>query len=108
MRVHTRWPAWTLASATLTTALLAFGAPTRAEAAVPATIPLTFTNNSGRGEQVYIYDLGTQLSTGRQGWADANGTFHAWPAGGNPPTPAPDAARPPQGGPPARGAPPSA
>ncbi|MGW3245316.1 glycoside hydrolase family 64 protein [Streptomyces sp. NPDC001070] len=63
----------------------------RAEAAVPATIPLTFTNNSGRGEPVYIYDLGTELSTGRQGWADANGSFHPWPAGGNPPAPAPDA-----------------
>lgn len=62
-----------------------------AEAAVPDTIPVTFTNNSGRNEPVYIYDLGTQLSTGRQGWADAAGTFHAWPAGGNPPTPAPDA-----------------
>ncbi|MGW1964407.1 glycoside hydrolase family 64 protein [Streptomyces sp. NPDC001935] len=91
MRVHIRWPAWALACATLAAALLTFGAPSRAEAAVPATIPLTFTNNSGRGDQVFIYDLGTQLSTGRQGWADANGTFHAWPVGGNPPTPAPDA-----------------
>ncbi|MFF4535958.1 glycoside hydrolase family 64 protein [Streptomyces aureus] len=91
MRVPIRRPAWALASATLSAALLAFGAPPRAEAAVPATIPLTFTNNSGRGDQVYIYDLGTELSTGRQGWADANGTFHPWPAGGNPPTPAPDA-----------------
>jgi hypothetical protein len=56
-----------------------------------ATIPLQISNNSGRGDQVYIYNLGTLLSTGQQGWADANGTFHAWPAGGNPPTPAPDA-----------------
>ncbi|WHM40118.1 glycoside hydrolase family 64 protein [Streptomyces sp. BPTC-684] len=62
-----------------------------ATAAVPPTIPLTVTNNSGRGEPVYIYNLGTLLSTGRQGWADADGTFHPWPAGGNPPTPAPDA-----------------
>ncbi|WP_079023530.1 glycoside hydrolase family 64 protein [Streptomyces odonnellii] len=62
-----------------------------AEAAVPETIPLTITNNSGRAEPVYLYNLGTLLTTGRQGWADANGTFHAWPAGGNPPTPAPDA-----------------
>ncbi len=61
------------------------------EAAVPATIPLTFANNSGRGEQVYVYNLGTELSTGRQGWADANGTFHPWPAGGSVPVPAPDA-----------------
>ncbi|RZT19947.1 beta-1,3-glucanase [Kribbella sp. VKM Ac-2569] len=67
-------------------------APERsADAAVPATIPLTITNNSGRGDPVYIYNLGTNLATGQQGWADASGTFHAWPAGGNPPTPAPDA-----------------
>ncbi|HET6860459.1 MAG TPA: glycoside hydrolase family 64 protein [Streptomyces sp.] len=59
--------------------------------AVPATIPLQITNNSGRSDPIYVYNLGTQLSTGRQGWADANGTFHPWPAGGNPPTPAPDA-----------------
>ncbi|MFD9125078.1 beta-1,3-glucanase family protein [Kitasatospora sp. NPDC059571] len=65
---------------------------TRADAAVPATIQLTVTNNSGRSEPVYLYDLGTQLSTGKQGWADAGGTFHAWPAGANPPAPAPDAA----------------
>ena len=62
-----------------------------AEAAVPATIPLQITNNSGRGDAVYIYNLGTNLATGQQGWADAAGNFHAWPAGGNPPTPAPDA-----------------
>ncbi|MFE1234812.1 glycoside hydrolase family 64 protein [Streptomyces sp. NPDC058745] len=62
-----------------------------AAAAVPATIPLTFTNNSGRTDQVYVYNLGTELSTGRQGWADANGTFHPWPAGGSVPSPAPDA-----------------
>ena len=62
-----------------------------AQAAVPATIPLMLSNNSGRADPVFVYDLGTLLSTGQQGWADANGTFHAWPAGGNPPTPAPDA-----------------
>ncbi|WP_433161375.1 glycoside hydrolase family 64 protein [Kribbella sp. CA-247076] len=63
----------------------------RPAAAVPATIPLQITNNSGRGDPLYIYNLGTNLATGQQGWADAAGTFHAWPAGGNPPTPAPDA-----------------
>ncbi|MFF3323974.1 glycoside hydrolase family 64 protein [Streptomyces sp. NPDC002889] len=67
------------------------GPTARAEAAVPATIPLKFTNNSGRSEPIYLYNLGTLLSTGQQGWADANGTFHPWPVGGNPPTPAPDA-----------------
>jgi hypothetical protein len=65
-----------------------------AASAVPATIPLKITNNSGRGDQVYIYNLGTLLTTGQQGWADANGGFHAWPPGGNPPTPAPDASIP--------------
>ncbi|WP_228985068.1 beta-1,3-glucanase family protein, partial [Streptomyces sp. DH12] len=39
-------------------------------------------------------NLGTELSSGRQGWADASGAFHPWPAGGNPPTPAPDASIP--------------
>ncbi|MEU4272887.1 glycoside hydrolase family 64 protein [Streptomyces sp. NPDC026092] len=60
-------------------------------AAVPATIPLTFKNNSGRSDRIYVYNLGTELSTGRQGWADANGTFHPWPAGSPVPVPAPDA-----------------
>ncbi|MFE5397903.1 glycoside hydrolase family 64 protein [Streptomyces sp. NPDC056568] len=81
-------------AASLAGALLTFGASPPANAAVPATIPLKITNNTGRGEAVHIYTLGTSLTTGRQGWADANGTFHAWPAGGNPPTPAPDASIP--------------
>ncbi|MCX5251526.1 glycoside hydrolase family 64 protein [Streptomyces sp. NBC_00201] len=79
------------AAAALLAAVLAIHSPSSADAAVPDTIPLKLTNNSGRGEPVYVYTLGTLLSTGQQGWADANGTFHAWPAGGNPPTPAPDA-----------------
>ncbi|MGQ5636136.1 MULTISPECIES: glycoside hydrolase family 64 protein [unclassified Streptomyces] len=80
------------AAAALVGGVLVLSAPAPAEAAVPDTIPLKITNSSGRSEPVYLYDLGTQLSSGQQGWADANGTFHAWPAGGNPPTPAPDAA----------------
>ena len=80
-----------VAAATVTAGLTTVGPASRAEAAVPTTIPLEFKNNSGRGDQIYIYNIGTLLSTGQQGWADANGTFHAWPAGGNPPTPAPDA-----------------
>lgn len=95
MLVRLTRPTLSLAAATaLVGALLALGAPDRAAAAVPDTITLTVTNNSGRTDPVYLYDIGTQLSTGQQGWADANGTFHAWPAGGNPPTPAPDAAIP--------------
>ena len=77
------------AAAALTAGLTVSQSGSRADAAVPTTLPLKIGNNSGRGDQVYIYDLGTQ--NGQQGWADANGTFHPWPAGGNPPTPAPDA-----------------
>ncbi|WP_329242683.1 glycoside hydrolase family 64 protein [Streptomyces sp. NBC_01478] len=80
-----------LGAATAVATMLALATPLTADAAVPATIPLKITNNSARGDAVYIYNLGTNLSTGQQGWADASGTFHAWPAGGNPPTPAPDA-----------------
>ncbi|MEU6931984.1 glycoside hydrolase family 64 protein [Streptomyces sp. NPDC046374] len=69
-------------------------APAAVQAAVPATIPLTVKNDSRRAEPVYLYNLGTELSTGRQGWADAGGTFHPWPAGGPVPTPAPDASIP--------------
>ncbi|MBK6009732.1 glycoside hydrolase family 64 protein [Streptomyces sp. MBT53] len=80
-----------LGAATAVATMLALATPLTADAAVPATIPLKITNNSGRGDAVYVYNLGTNLATGQQGWADAAGTFHAWPAGGNPPTPAPDA-----------------
>jgi hypothetical protein len=80
-----------VAAVAVAAGLTAVGPASHAEAAVPTTIPLEIKNNSGRSDQVYIYNIGTLLSTGQQGWADANGTFHAWPAGGNPPTPAPDA-----------------
>ena len=46
--------------------------------------------SSGRGEAVYVYVLGTNLSTGRLGYVNAGGTFTAWPAGSNPPSAAPD------------------
>ena len=89
MRIRSRVPALVAAAASVAGVLTAtIGGPAQA---VPATIPLQVTNNSGRGDAVYIYNLGTNLATGQQGWADAAGNFHAWPAGGNPPTPAPDA-----------------
>ncbi|MFD7459842.1 MULTISPECIES: glycoside hydrolase family 64 protein [unclassified Streptomyces] len=90
---HTRLPALAAAAALLG-ALLTLGSPPAAEAAVPATIPLKITNNSGRGDQIHVYVLGTSLTTGQQGWADAGGTFHPWPAGSVPPVPAPDASIP--------------
>ncbi|GAB3953464.1 glycoside hydrolase family 64 protein [Streptomyces sparsus] len=102
MRALRRTLAYLGAAAIFATGLMAVGPASAADsttadsaaAAVPATIPLTLKNNSGRGEQTYVYVIGTELASGRQGWADANGTFHPWPAGGNPPTPAPDASIP--------------
>ncbi|MEV6281825.1 glycoside hydrolase family 64 protein [Kribbella sp. NPDC051770] len=92
MRIKPKLLAVLAAAATVAAGLTAVvSAPAQA---VPPTVPLKITNNSGRGDAVYIYNLGTNLATGQQGWADANGTFHAWPAGGNPPTPAPDASIP--------------
>jgi hypothetical protein len=91
MRTKRKFMAVVAAMAVAVPAAFAVLAITPAEAATPPTIPLTIKNTSGRGDTLYIYNLGTQLSSGRQGWADANGTFHAWPAGGNPPSAAPDA-----------------
>ncbi|GGS52273.1 hydrolase [Planobispora rosea] len=69
-------------------------AGTAAQAAPPSLLPLTVTNRSGRGERTYVYVLGTDLATGRLGYANASGAFTPWPAGSIPPSPAPDAAIP--------------
>jgi hypothetical protein len=61
-----------------------------ASAAGPAILPFTVANNTGRGDAVYLYVLGTNLSTGRLGYVNAAGSFSNWPAGSNPPSPAPD------------------
>ncbi|WP_421735059.1 beta-1,3-glucanase family protein [Cellulomonas sp.] len=74
----------------VTTAVV--GAASGAQAVGPDRLPLTITNSSGRGEAVYVYVLGTNLTTGRLGYVNAGGTFTAWPAGANPPSPAPDVA----------------
>ncbi|MEU0094737.1 glycoside hydrolase family 64 protein [Kribbella sp. NPDC006257] len=89
MQINRKLTAILAAAAAVAAGLIATAAGPAS--AVPATIPLKITNSSGRGDAVYIYNLGTNLQTGQQGWADAAGNFHAWPAGGNPPTPAPDA-----------------
>jgi len=89
VRIRDRVLATVVAAASVAGVLIA--SVDRPAAAVPATIALKITNNSGRADPVYIYNLGTNPATGQQGWADAAGNFHAWPAGGNPPTPAPDA-----------------
>jgi hypothetical protein len=66
--------------------------PPSAEATGPNLLPLTVTNNTGRGEAVYLYVLGTNLSTGKLGYVNSGGAFNAWPAGALPPSAAPDVA----------------
>ncbi|WP_223092869.1 beta-1,3-glucanase family protein [Dactylosporangium vinaceum] len=80
------------AAATLAAAvpIAVIATATASQAVGPATLPVTVTNNTGRSGAVYLYVLGTNLSTGRLGYVNAAGTFNNWPAGGSPPTPAPD------------------
>lgn len=61
-----------------------------AQAIGPALLPVTVTNSTGRGEAVYLYVIGIQLSTGRLGYVNAAGTFTPWSGGQIPPAPAPD------------------
>lgn len=55
-------------------------------------LPVKVTNNTGRNDNVYVYVLGTNLSTGKLGYVDANGAFTAWSGGAAVPVPAPDVA----------------
>ncbi|MDP9819058.1 beta-1,3-glucanase family protein [Spirilliplanes yamanashiensis] len=65
--------------------------PAPAAAIGPDRLPVTVTNNSGRGEAVYLYILGQDIRPGgRLGYVNAAGQFFNWPAGSNPPSPAPD------------------
>jgi hypothetical protein len=61
-----------------------------AHAIGPNLLPFTVTNNTGRGDAVYLYVLGVNLSTGRLGYVNAGGTFTPWAAGSLPPSAAPD------------------
>lgn len=83
-------------------ALAAAAAPVPAAQAVgPDLLPLTVTNNSGRSEAVHLYVLGTDIRPGgRLGHVNQAGAFTPWPAGANPPVPAPDVSipGPPPGG----------
>jgi len=63
-----------------------------AQAIGPNLLPVTVTNNTGRGDAVYLYVIGINLSTNRLGYVNQGGTFTPWPAGQIPPSPAPDVA----------------
>lgn len=69
--------------------LLSTAAPARA--AVPDKLPVTVTNDTGRSD-LHLYVLGVDLTTGKLGYLDADGTFTAWSLPGGPvPVDAPDA-----------------
>ncbi|GAB1693352.1 beta-1,3-glucanase family protein [Krasilnikovia sp. M28-CT-15] len=53
-------------------------------------LPLKVSNKTGRGEDTFLYVLGTDLKSGKLGYVDAGGTFTAWPGAGSQPVPAPD------------------
>jgi Beta-1,3-glucanase len=81
------------------TALAVVAAATTAWFALPASagttpLALTVTNDTGRGDAVYLYVLGTNLETGRLGYANAAGQFTEWTGGAAVPVPAPDVAIP--------------
>ena len=61
-----------------------------ANAAGPAKLTFTISNNSGLDQQLFLYVLGTDLATGRLGYVNQSGNFTPWPRGANPPAPAPD------------------
>ncbi len=69
---------------------IAAGVAAPAQAVGPSVLPVTVTNNTGRGDAVYLYVIGVNLSSGRLGYVNQGGTFSAWPAGSLPPSPAPD------------------
>ncbi len=62
--------------------------PAASAATGPDVLPLTVTNDSGRGEGVHLYVLGS--IGGRLGYVTEAGAFIAWSGGANPPAPAPD------------------
>ena len=78
--------------AVLAALVIPLAVPAPAQAVGPAILPVTVTNNSGRGDAVYLYVIGINLNTGRLGYVNQAGTFTPWPAGANPPSPAPDVA----------------
>ncbi|SNY57122.1 beta-1,3-glucanase family protein [Paractinoplanes atraurantiacus] len=55
-------------------------------------LPVTVSNKTGRGDSVFLYVLGVNLTTGKLGYVNSAGTFTAWTGGGAVPVPAPDVA----------------
>lgn len=80
-----------LAAVSLTASPVLASPPDQVADIGPDRLPLTVTNSTGRGESLHLYVIGVDLGSGRLGYVDGAGTFRPWPAGSNPPSPAPDA-----------------
>ncbi|MGK5680332.1 glycoside hydrolase family 64 protein [Actinoplanes sp. URMC 104] len=79
-----------LAALAVTIPVAAAVSPPAAQAVGPTLLPVTVSNNTGRGEAVYLYVIGIQLSSGRLGYVNQAGAFSPWTGGALPPAPAPD------------------
>jgi hypothetical protein len=80
------------ALALVLTAAVSTAAPARA--AVPESLPITVTNDTGRSG-LHLYVLGVDLTTDELGYVDAEGGFTPWSLPGGPvPVDAPDASIP--------------
>lgn len=67
----------------LALSVLLVGQQSPAAAVGPDLLGVTVSNDSGRGEPVYLYVLGTDILPGSgRGYVNAAGTFTRWPAGG--------------------------
>ncbi len=53
-------------------------------------LPVMVKNDTGRGDNVFLYVLGVNLTTGKLGYVNAAGAFTAWSGGASTPVPAPD------------------
>jgi hypothetical protein len=80
----------TLAALAVLVPVAAAVEPSAAQAVGPNVLPVTVTNSTGRGDAVYLYVLGVQLSSGKLGYVNQGGAFTAWSGGQIPPSPAPD------------------
>ncbi|GAA0524697.1 hypothetical protein GCM10010172_01440 [Paractinoplanes ferrugineus] len=79
-----------LAALAMTIPVAVAVSPPAAQAVGPNLLPVTVSNSTGRGDAVYLYVIGVQLSSGRLGYVNQAGAFTAWSGGQLPPSPAPD------------------
>ena len=70
--------------AVLAALVIPLAIPAPARAIGPALLPVTVTNSTGRGDAIFLYVIGVQLSSGRLGYVNQGGTFTPWTGGADP------------------------